>query len=65
VREKQFRTQVELQSSERTLSESSAFIEEFVDISDSLGFGYQMNSGLVCFVFNDETEYYYPSGSQK
>jgi hypothetical protein len=36
-----------------------------VDISDSFGFGYQMNSGTVCFVFNDETEYYYSNGNLK
>jgi hypothetical protein len=30
-------------------------IEEFVDISDSFGYGYQMNTGIVGFVFNDET----------
>ena len=28
-------------------------IEEYVDISDSFGYGYQMNTGIVGFVFND------------
>jgi hypothetical protein len=28
-----------------------------VDISDSLGYGYQMNSGAIVFVFNDESEF--------
>ena len=32
-------------------------IEEYVDISDSFGYGYQMNTGIVGFVFNDETEF--------
>ena len=32
-------------------------IEEFVDISDSFGFGYQLNTGIIGFVFNDETEF--------
>lgn len=54
-REKQFQTQLEIPS-EVTLSESFVMIEEFVDISDSFGYGYQMNTGIVGFVFNDETE---------
>lgn len=40
-------------------------IEEFVDISDSFGYGYQMNTGIVGFVFNDETEFLCGTGCQE
>lgn len=40
-------------------------IEEFVDISDTFGYGYQMNTGIVGFVFNDETEFLCGNGSQE
>lgn len=62
-RDKMFRTQLEI-SSEVTLSENFVMIEQFVDISDSFGYGYQMNTGVVGFVFNDETEFLCSSGCQ-
>ncbi len=29
------------------------------------GYGYQMNTGTLCFVFNDETEFYFPNANRK
>lgn len=60
-----FRTQNDLKSSSRTLSENKVYIEEFVDISHVYGYGYQMNTGTICFTFNDQTSLYYPHANTK
>ncbi len=59
-----FKTQHEIVS-QITLSESFVMVEQFVDISDTFGFGYQMNTGIVGFVFNDETQFLCMNGSQQ
>lgn len=35
-----------------------------MDISDSFGVGYQMSSGSVCFLFNDESEFWWGGGRE-
>lgn len=39
-----------------SLTEVLHYVSEFVDISDSFGYGYQMNSGIVSFIFNDGSQ---------
>ena len=51
--------------SERSLTESQSFIYDFVDISHVYGYGYQMNTGIICFVFNDRSSMYFEDQSKK
>ena len=53
---KSFKSFKYIKPSDCNLTETLHFVSEFSDISQSYGFGYQMNSGLVCFAFNDGTE---------
>lgn len=36
-----------------------------MDISQAYGYGYQMNTGTLCFVFNDGTQFYFPNYTRK
>ena len=54
-----------IKPSERSLTESQSFIYDFVDISHAYGYGYQMNTGVICFVFNDRTSMYFEDQSKK
>ena len=53
---KSFKSFKYIKPSECNLTETLHFVSEFADISHQYGFGYQMNSGIVCFSFNDGTE---------
>lgn len=56
---KNFKSYKHIKPSDRSLTESKVYITEFVDISHTFGYGYQMNTGLICFVFNDGSEMYF------
>jgi len=51
-RDRYIKSQIEICSTSN-LSDNFVIIEEFADISDVFGYGYQMNTGMVGFVFND------------
>lgn len=62
---KSFKSSKYIKPSDRSITETKSYITEFVDISDSFGYGYQMNTGLICFVFNDGSEMFFENSLKK
>lgn len=62
---KNFKSSKYIKPSDRSITETKSYITEFADISDTFGYGYQMSTGLICFVFNDGSEMYFENSLKK